>query len=192
MLYNNDGDVMERFLQQIMNQVKDRKNCLIAIDGRCASGKTTLSSLLEQHLGCAVIHTDDFFMPIQKRSANFMDMIGGHIEQERFKKEIILPLQKHQSIIYKKFDCQSQSYLEQVEISNPQIVVIEGTYSFLLLKDMIDIPVFLTIDSTMQRERIVKRNGQEGLKNFEDIWIPLEERYFASLELPKDCVIING
>lgn len=180
---------MEQLLQEIVNQVKDKERCLIAIDGRCASGKTTLASKLQQRLQCDIIHIDDFFMPIQKRSKNFMNIIGGNIEQDRFIKEIIQPLQNRQKMVYKKFDCQSQSYVNQIEISNPKMIIIEGTYSFLLLKDLIDISIFLTIHPTLQKERIVERNGQEGLKRFEDIWIPLEERYFCFLELPKNCMI---
>ena len=36
---------------------------IIAIEGRCASGKTTLSKRLSEKLGCGVIHMDDFFLP---------------------------------------------------------------------------------------------------------------------------------
>ena len=67
---------MEQLLQEIINQIKDKETCLIAIDGRCASGKTTLAFQLQEYLNCDVIHIDDFFMPIQKRSENFMNIIG--------------------------------------------------------------------------------------------------------------------
>lgn len=182
---------MEQLLQEIINQIKDKETCLIAIDGRCASGKTTLAFQLQEHLNCDVIHIDDFFMPIQKRSENFMNIIGGNIEQDRFIKEIIYPLQKHEKITYKKFDCQRQSYVDQIEILNSKVIIVEGTYSFLLVQGMIDISIFLTIDSTLQKERIIKRNGEERWKSFEDTWIPLEERYFETLNLSKDCIVKN-
>lgn len=34
---------------------------LVAIDGRCAAGKTTLAASLQAQLGCNVFHVDDFF-----------------------------------------------------------------------------------------------------------------------------------
>ena len=77
------------------------------------------------------------------------------------------------------------------EILNSKIIIVEGTYSFLLVQGMIDISIFLTIDSTLQKERIIKRNGEERWKNFEDTWIPLEERYFETLNLSKDCIVKN-
>ena len=35
---------------------------IIAIDGRCAAGKTTLAARLAKELGGDVIHMDDFFL----------------------------------------------------------------------------------------------------------------------------------
>ena len=35
---------------------------LVAIDGRCAAGKTTLAASLQAQLACNVFHMDDFFL----------------------------------------------------------------------------------------------------------------------------------
>lgn len=35
---------------------------VIAIDGRCASGKTTLANKLAQHFHANVFHMDDYFL----------------------------------------------------------------------------------------------------------------------------------
>ena len=43
---------------------------LLAIDGRCGSGKSTLAQFLAGQLGCRVVHTDDFYLPIAARCAN--------------------------------------------------------------------------------------------------------------------------
>lgn len=40
---------------------------LLAIDGRCGSGKTTLADWLAQQLGYRVVHIDDFYLPPAKR-----------------------------------------------------------------------------------------------------------------------------
>ena len=40
-----------------------KPRCLIAIDGRCASGKSTLAALLARILNAPVVHMDDFYTP---------------------------------------------------------------------------------------------------------------------------------
>ena len=40
---------------------------LLAIDGRCGSGKSTLAEFLAGQLGCRVVHTDDFYLPLAVR-----------------------------------------------------------------------------------------------------------------------------
>lgn len=44
---------------------------LLAIDGRCGSGKSTLAEFLAGQLGCRVVHTDDFYLPLAARCANW-------------------------------------------------------------------------------------------------------------------------
>ena len=41
---------------------------LVAVDGRCGSGKTTLGTLLAAVFGCAVVHTDDYYLPFARRA----------------------------------------------------------------------------------------------------------------------------
>ena len=36
---------------------------LAALDGPCASGKTTLAGQAARQLGCPLVHMDDFFLP---------------------------------------------------------------------------------------------------------------------------------
>ena len=56
-------------IQNIISEITERLNIeegrvkVIAIDGRCASGKTTLARELAERLGAGVIHMDDFFLP---------------------------------------------------------------------------------------------------------------------------------
>ena len=43
---------------------------IVALDGRCAAGKTTLAARLQQRSGCNVVHMDDFFLrPAQRTKA---------------------------------------------------------------------------------------------------------------------------
>ena len=45
---------------------------LLAIDGRCGSGKSALGAWLAAQLGCNLVHMDDFYLPpAQRRSVFF-------------------------------------------------------------------------------------------------------------------------
>jgi adenylylsulfate kinase-like enzyme len=46
--------------------LKEKQYVLVAIDGRCASGKTTLAAALKEKLSCEIIHMDDFFLLYRK------------------------------------------------------------------------------------------------------------------------------
>lgn len=54
---------MDNGFSEIMRYIKecDKASMLIAIDGRCAAGKTTLAALLKKEINCNIIHMDDFF-----------------------------------------------------------------------------------------------------------------------------------
>ena len=43
-------------------EAKQQEYIVIAIDGRCASGKTTLANKLAQHFHANVFHMDDYFL----------------------------------------------------------------------------------------------------------------------------------
>ena len=65
---------------------------LLALDGRCASGKTTMAERLQNVLPCNVIHMDDFYLPFSQRAAERMAEPGGHIWVERLRTEALEPL----------------------------------------------------------------------------------------------------
>ena len=56
---------------------------LIAIDGRCAAGKTTLAEKIQSSMECNVIHMDDFYLPFSERTEEKMTRPGGNMDFER-------------------------------------------------------------------------------------------------------------
>ena len=64
---------------------------VIAIDGRCAAGKTTLAARLKDERNCNVIHMDHFFLQQEQRTEKRLKEPGGNVDYERFVKEVILP-----------------------------------------------------------------------------------------------------
>ena len=45
---------------------------LVAIDGRCGSGKTTLGEYLKGQFDCNLFHMDDFFLRMEQRTLDRM------------------------------------------------------------------------------------------------------------------------
>jgi len=154
---------------------------VIAIDGRAASGKTTLADGLRYVLGAEVIRMDDFFLPVELRTTARFSEVGGNIHYERFAQEV-LPLLRNVSkgFEYRVFDCKTMDFAGTRSIKPSNWRVVEGTYSHHpYFGDYMDYRIFSDIDEQTQLKRIIARNGNEMAKMFAEKWIPLEERYFA-------------
>lgn len=164
------------------------KGAVIAIDGRCGSGKTTLSNMLSQLFDTTVIHMDDFFLPKELRTAERLNEPGGNIHYERFCDEVVDKIKHKDFLNYKIFDCSIMDYKDTVHAKRTPIMIIEGAYSIHpLFESVYDLKVFCDIDKDTQKDRIVNRNGTEGYINFRDRWIPMEEKYFSKLGIREKC-----
>lgn len=178
--------------QRIMSLPDSGRPLLIALDGRCASGKTTLSQRLAEELSCAVIHADDFFLRPEQRTAERMEQAGGNIDYERLLEEVILPLKKGMPFSYRPYSCEIQALAEPVEVIPRKINLIEGSYCcHPTLWEHYDMRIFMTAPKDLRLRRIAERNG-DMLSRFENLWIPLEEKYFSAFDIEQRCdVIIN-
>lgn len=175
----------------ILKKLAHRKTdspILLAIDGRCASGKTTLAARLQEALGCCVVHMDDFFLRPEQRTQERYATPGGNVDHERFLQEVLLPLSRGQDTVYRPFDCSSMSLGEPTELKCGSVTVIEGSYSCHPdLFPYYHISVFLSLPPQEQMRRIILRDGEEYSKVFQEKWIPLEEHYFAERDLQRLC-----
>ena len=163
--------------QQKMQQQTQDRPVIVAIDGRCASGKTTLCSFIEQKTGYTVLHLDHFFLQLHQRTPQRLAQPGGNVDYERFWQQVMVPLRQGVSFSYRPYDCSVQQLTDAVEVLPTSIVFVEGSYScHPALWKGYDLHIFLTVQPTEQLRRIAIRNGQQGLKVFQERWIPLEER----------------
>lgn len=161
---------------------------IVAIDGNCASGKTTLSNFLSMYFDCNVIHMDDFFLPPELRTAARLAQAGGNIHYERFAKEIMIPLQNDLSVSYRPFCCSTMDYGDTISLPSKPLTVVEGSYSMHpKLRSLYDYSVFLSCSYEQQLMRIRARNGEEMLENFTARWIPMENSYFDAFQVRKSC-----
>lgn len=155
----------------------------IAIDGRCASGKSTLGALLERVYGATLFHMDDYFLPFEKKTPERLAQPGGNVDYERFYEEIA-SRPAGAEIVWRPFDCMTQALAEEIRVSPGRLTVVEGSYALHPeLRGAYDLKVFLDIDPERQSARILKRNGPEMHKRFVNEWIPLENEYFDGLNI---------
>ena len=164
---------------------------ILAIDGRCGSGKTTLAGMIAQRYRAEVIHMDDFFLQKDQRTPERLAEPGGNVDRERFRREVILPiLEGKDQFEYQRYDCSRQEFGETVRIVKSPLIVIEGAYScHPYFGDICDVRIFMDVDPAEQRRRILSRNGPEMLPRFVSEWIPMEELYFKTFRIKEKCSI---
>lgn len=176
-------------LVEEVRAVRERQGrAIIALDGRCASGKTTLAAELERRYGWSVVHMDHFFLRPEQRSPQRYAQPGGNIDHERFLEEVLLPLRAGERPVYRPFDCHAQALLPPIPFDPGPVVLAEGSYAcHPALRGHYDVRAFLTVDPERQMERIIAREGEEYARVFREKWIPLEEKYFSACGVEERC-----
>lgn len=175
----------------IKNLLKDNEKLIIAIDGRCGSGKSTLGALLTERFDCNIFHMDDFFLPFEMKTSKRLAEAGGNVHYERFEEEILRPLQNNKSVVYRQYLCNKGEFSQTIKVKPKHLTIVEGSYSIHpTLRNYYDYRIFITVDPKVQYERILKRNGKEKLQDFLNKWIPMEEYYFTELDIKNQCNLI--
>lgn len=189
------NNVLDNILGRIEAAQKNNRRLLLVIDGKCGSGKTTLSERLGERYGCNVFHIDDFYLPIVMQTPEVMKEPGGNINYDRFIAEIMAPLTSDSAVVYRPFLCMEQEYAPGVSLKKTGVNVIEGTYSchprlrkiYAKLTGWEVITLFMDIDDRNQRDRVRGRVGELRFKLFEDKWIPREREYFSAYSVREYC-----
>lgn len=170
-------------LEQLARDLPARRKgpALIAVDGRCGSGKTGFAALASEVLACSsdVVHMDDFYLPPERRTPDWMEVPAGNMDLGRFKIEVLGSPDRDGGTAYRPYDCQTGRLREPVELREP-LTIVEGTYSqHPALAGSYDYKIFLTCDRDEQTRRLRAREG-EYFPTFDRVWRTLEERYFAA------------
>lgn len=183
------SDLIRKILEQVPVLHPGESPFLIAIDGRCASGKTTLAAALQSRLNASLFHMDDFFLQPEQRTPERLAAPGGNVDYERFFEEVLLPIRAGVSTLqYRPYDCHAGRLVAPVSVEIAPIVIVEGSYScHPVLREHYDLRIFLTVDPSEQLKRIEQRGGPGALTAFREKWIPLEERYFAHCGVQAAC-----
>ncbi len=167
--------------------LSEKNQVLLAIDGPCASGKTTLAERIALEFDGNLIHMDDFFLRPQQRTAERFAEAGGNVDRERFLEEVLLPIKKGKPFSYRPFDCGAMALGKEVQWIPKKLTVVEGSYSMHpYFGDPYDLTLFLEISPEEQLARLKKRSP-EKLDRFLQEWIPMENRYFQAFSVKSRC-----
>lgn len=178
---------VQNAIQQLLCQ---KETVIVAIDGNCTSGKTTLASQLAANYDCNVFHMDDFFLRPEQRTPERFAEIGGNVDYERFNEEVLLPLKSGKPFSYRRFDCSTFQLTDPVTVRPKKLNIIEGTYSLHPYFGKVhDLKILLTITPELQRERVLQRPTFLHKRFFEE-WIPMENRYFDGFGIPEKCDLV--
>ena len=164
---------------------------LIALDGRCGSGKTTLAAqLAEQFPGSLTIHTDDYYLPPAQRVPGWEKIPCANMDLKRLRAEVLEPARAGQSFTYKAYSCREGAYLPPVPCQSAPLVIVEGSYGHHpALAEYYDLRVFVTCSKAEQARRLQTREGVR-YPAFVERWIPLEEGYFAQYQVEENADLI--
>ena len=181
---------LETVKQQIDTLLAEKNFVIVAIDGKCTSGKTTLASKLAEIYDCNVFHMDDFFLRPEQRTPERFAEVGGNVDYERFHEEVLLPLKSGKAFSYRPFDCSTFTLAAPVAVTPKKLNIIEGTYSHHpYFGNPYDLKILLTVDEEIQRQRILERPAFLHKRFFEE-WIPMENRYFDGFAIPSEAGFI--
>ncbi len=171
-------------LDALEKRLADTGRAVLALDGNCASGKTTLASLLAPLYDANVFHMDDFFLPFALRTPKRLKTPGGNVHYERFQREVLEGLLTGEPFAYGAFDCHTGE-TRAVAVTPRPVALIEGSYAlhpaFDSAYEALDaVRALLTLPPGEQESRIEARDGAASLSRFRNEWIPLENRYFEA------------
>lgn len=189
-----NGDDFLLLCEKIDSMMAEGEILIVAIDGPCGAGKSSLAKRLGEKYKANIFHMDDYFLTPKLRTDARLIEPGGNVDYERFYQEIIQRIKSEKSFFYSKYNCKSD-VMEEMEVQEPRpLTVIEGSYSLHpYLRDAYDLKIFLTLDPEVQKQRILLRNGEDIALRFFNEWIPLENLYFKALSIKEVAdIVIDG
>ena len=155
---------------------------LVAVDGRCGSGKTGFSRIVEELIpgGKHVAHMDDCYLPWESRAPDWMEVPAGNMDLKRVRDEILSPVREGRPLWYPLFLPDGpvlDEYGDPIVIDpdDVELILVEGTYSqHPSLKKYYDYKIFLTCEREEQTRRLRNREGGY-YPTFDRVWRALEE-----------------
>ncbi len=156
----------------------------VGVDGKGASGKTTLAATVAAALdGAAVVHVDDF----ARRSVPTW-------ERGRFVDQVLAPLLAGRAARYERWDWGTDASLGWAEVPAGVPVVVEGVSSTdVRLGVPWDVTLWLDVPAEVRLARALARDGESMRDQWVRRWMPAEDAYEAA-QRPQDRadVVVRG
>ena len=178
----------EELTSTISDRLARQFAVLVALDGRCGSGKTTLAAQLAERFPQSItVHTDDFYLPPSRRVTGWESIPCANMDIQRLRDEVVAPARAGQAFSYQAYSCREGAYLPPRPLGSAPLVIVEGSYScHPTLADCYDLKVFVACSKEEQARRLLAREG-ERYSGFTARWIPLEEGYFANYSIEENA-----
>jgi uridine kinase len=150
----------------------------VGIDGKGASGKTTLAAAVAAALRDAVVvHVDDFARPSVETW-----------ERDRFVAQVLVPLAAGRPARYERWDWDSDASAGWAEVPVGVPVVVEGVSSTdVRLGVPWDVALWVEVPYEVRLARALARDGEGMREQWVERWMPAEDAYEAA-QRPQDRV----
>jgi hypothetical protein len=150
----------------------------VGIDGKGASGKTTLAAAVAAALRDAVVvHVDDFARPSVETW-----------ERDRFVAQVLVPLAAGRPARYERWDWDSDASAGWAEVPVGVPVVVEGVSSTdVRLGVPWDVALWVEVAYEVRLARALARDGEGMREQWVERWMPAEDAYEAA-QRPQDRV----
>jgi uridine kinase len=150
----------------------------VGVDGKGATGKTTLAALIAAALpGSVMVQIDDFARP---------DVQGW--ERDRFVRQVLKPLLAGRPGRYQRWDFDRNMGAEWHTVPFGVPVVVEGVSA---TDERLGVPwdftIWVELPYEVRLARALERDGPERMDRWLDDWMPSEDAYEAA-QRPQDRV----
>ncbi|MGI3782833.1 MAG: uridine kinase family protein [Janthinobacterium lividum] len=143
----------------------------VGVDGKGASGKTTLSAAVAAVLpGAVVVHVDDFARPTVETW-----------ERDRFVAQVLQPLAAGRPARYERWDWSTDASAGWAEVPVGVAVVVEGVSSTdVRLGIPWDVTLWVEAPYEVRLARALARDGEAMRRQWVEAWMPAEDAYEAA------------
>lgn len=181
-------DALKAEIRRLFNE---KGSVVVAIEGPCSAGKSTLGEELGREFDARVFHADDYFLRPEQRTPERLAETGGNFDRERFFVEVAEPAGLRQDAVCRRYFCSNGTLSDSFTVKFTPVTIVEGSYCMHPeLGKYFDIGVFLNISPNEQSKRIMQRNGPSMHKRFMEEWIPMENAYFKAMNVPERCLFL--
>ena len=115
----------EELTSAIADRLARQPAVLVALDGRCGSGKTTLAAQLTERFPQSItVHTDDFYLPPSRRVTGWEKIPCANMDIQRLRDEVVAPARAGQAFSYQVYSCREGAYLPPRPLGPAPLVIV--------------------------------------------------------------------